>query len=106
MRHKITIQSPAGSSDALGERTTVWSDMAKVFASVEPLRSTEIIAASQSQMEVTHRVILRYDSALASMTHGWRLLFGERVFVINGIINRDERDRQLELLCIEGLREE
>jgi len=106
LRHSVTIQSPYGASDALGERSTKWKDEAVLFAGIEPLKAVEVIAASQAQMAVTHRIILRYDSALKLMTHGWRVLFEERLFVIDGIINRDEKDRHLELLCVEGLREE
>ena len=106
LRHSITIQSPAGSRDALGERSTIWRDEAVLFAGIEPLKADEVIAASQAHMQISHRVIVRYDSAIADITNGWRVLFGSRIFVIDGILNRDEKDRQLELLCFEGLREE
>jgi len=106
LRFSVIIQSPAGARDAVGERSTTWSNIATVFATIEPLKADEVIAASQAQMQITHRVIIRYDSAISAITNGWRVLFGTRVLVIDGILNRDEKDRQLELLCFEGLREE
>ncbi len=106
LKHRVTLQSPAGSRDALGERTTTWSDIAYVYAAIEPLRASELIASSQYQMNVTHKIIIRYDSALSELDNSWRILFGTRIFVIEGITNFGERNIMLELLCSEGMREE
>lgn len=106
LRHRITLQSPAGSRDAVGERTTTWTDVATVFASVNPLSVRELLAAGQTQSEVSHRVRLRYSAALSALDASWRILFGSRVLVIHGVRNIDEHKREFELMCSEGLREE
>ena len=106
LRHRIILQSPTGSRDAVGERTTTWTDVATVFASVNPLSVRELLAAGQTQSEVSHRVRLRYSSALAALDASWRILFGSRVLVIQGVRNIDEQKREFELMCSEGLREE
>jgi len=108
MRHKITIQSPAGSRNSVGERVTTWTSvLTDVSAAIEPLTANQRYAISQEQGSITHRILIRYDSALASMDHAWRVLFGARIFVMVGPpINKNEENKILQLLCNEGLREE
>jgi hypothetical protein len=51
--------------------------------------------------------MIRYSSAVAGITSAWRALFGSRVFVFVGPPrNVDERGRTLEMMAVEGLREE
>jgi len=107
LRHRITLQKPAGTRDAVGERTTTWSNVVSSWpAAIEPLRVQELVGISQFQSRITHRIMLRYSTEIESIDHSWRVLFGLRVFVIEGVRNIDERNRELELLCSEGLREE
>lgn len=103
LRHSVTIQQPSGSRDDHGQRATAWGNLATVWASINPISSRELIAVSQLQMDVTHKIILRYETMLASISHGWRIVFGTRAFDIQGVRNIDERNRTLELLCVEGL---
>ena len=102
----ITLQSPAGTRDAVGERTTTWVDVAQVWAAISPLSVRDLLAAGQTQSEVTHRVRIRYSASVAALDASWRVVYGARVLVIGGVRNIDEADRVLELLCSEGVREE
>lgn len=106
LRHRVSLQSPGGSRDALGERTTSWTTVATRWAKVEPFTARELFAAGQAQSEVSQRVWVRHDAAIAALDASWRVLFGSRVLVIDGVRNHEERDRWLELLCSEGLRSE
>jgi SPP1 family predicted phage head-tail adaptor len=107
LRHRVTVQSPAGTRDAVGERQTTWTDVAaNVPASIEPLAAREQFLAAQAQASTTHRVRLRYSSDLSALNASWRIKFGDRVLVIDGVRNIEERNMEFELLCTEGLREE
>lgn len=106
LRHRVILQRPGGSRDAVGERVTAWTAVATVWASVDPLSVREQLVASQAQSAVTHRVRLRSDASLAAIDHTWRVLFGSRVLVVDGVRNIGERGVELELLCVEGLRSE
>ena len=106
LRHRVTLQSPAGSRDSVGERTTTWTDVATVWASVSPLTARELIAAGQPMGEVSHRVRMRHAAVIAALDSSWRVKFGERCLVVQGVRNIDERGREFELLCSEGVREE
>jgi len=105
-KHVVVLQSPAGSRDAVGERTTTWTSVATVEAEISPLSGRDLIAAGQAQAEVTHRVKVRYGASIAAIDASWRVLYGARVFVISWVRNLDESNRVLELICSEGLRTE
>lgn len=103
---KIILQSPTGSRDAIGERVTTWTNVATVWAEISPLSVRDLLAAGQTQSEVTHRVRVRYAASIAAIDSSWRVLYGTRVFVISGVRNINEAGLEFELLCSEGLREE
>ena len=106
-RQRITLQSPAGSRDAVGERQTTWTDVASVWAEITPISVRDTFLAAQAHASTTHRVRIDYASEIAAIDGSWRVLFGSRVLVIDGAPrNIDERDREIELLCTEGLRSE
>lgn len=102
----IALQSPAGARDSVGERTTTWTTVETVWADISPLSVRDLIAAGQTQSEVSHRVKVRYSSSIAGIDASWRVLYGSRVFVISGVRNLEEDSRVLELICSEGLRDE
>lgn len=106
LRHQVTLQSPAGARDAVGERITTWTDVATVWARIQPLSARELFAAAQAHAATTHRVTIRHSIDVAAIDAAWRVQFGSRVFVVDGVRNIDERNREIELLCTEGLKSE
>jgi len=98
LRHRITIQTPSETSDGIGGMTTTWSTFKKIWAAIWPLRGAEYLAAMQITSEITHKIRIRY---LSGVTPKMRILFGTRYFDIQSIINPDERNIYLELMCRE-----
>lgn len=105
LKHLVTLQSPTGSQDAVGQRTTTWIDEAQVYADIIPLKADTRIAAAQGRMSTTHRVRLRHSPISARIDGSWRIYYDDRIFTIDSVINVDERDREFELLCTEGLKD-
>lgn len=64
MRERVTIQEPARSTNAVGESTLAWSDVATVWASVNGVSAKEMLDYGQEQVSVTHKLRLRYYSGL------------------------------------------
>lgn len=102
LRHRITLQRPGGSRDAVGERVTTWTDVATVWADVVPTSTYERNIAAQAHSFVTHRITLRYGSEWSAIDGSWRVLFGERALPIEGVRNIDEVNKTIELVCTEG----
>ena len=77
-----------------------WADTATVWARIEPLSGRERLAAQRIEDTVTHRVTIRYRSGVSARQ---RIAFGVRVFNIRAVLDVDERNEWLELLCEEGV---
>lgn len=98
LRHRVTIQQLSALSDGMGGVRETWQDVATVWAAVEPMEGRERYEAQQIQAELTHRVRLRYRPGI---TPKMRVVHKGRIFQIEAVINRAERNRELILLCAE-----
>lgn len=102
-RHRITIERAADGVDGFGQPVKTWSTLATVWALVQPLRGGERFSAQQTVANVDHRIITRYRSDLAELTPKDRITWGGRVFDVTAVINRDHRNRELEILAREHI---
>jgi SPP1 family predicted phage head-tail adaptor len=98
LRHRVTIQQRAGTQDSYGQEDDDWNDVDTVWAAVEPLRGREFLEARREGAEVTTRIVTRYRSGI---TPAMRVSYDSRTFDIVSVINVDERDSELQLMCRE-----
>lgn len=98
LRHRITIQEPVVARNGFNEAITTWSNVATVWASVEPISGREFFAAEHVQSEITHRVRLRYRPGVTSEM---RVSFGGRYLQIESVIDVRERNAEMQLMCRE-----
>lgn len=105
LRHRLTLQEEVQTPDGFGGYARTWQDVADVWAEIISLAGTiksagrEILFAGQLQAEVSHRILLRYRDDVAA---GMRLVFENRAFNIQSVVNTDEKNETLELLVQEG----
>jgi len=99
LRHQVTIIQAVPAPDGAGGLTKTWTALATVWAAVDPLRGREYFAAQQVTAEITHKVTLRY---LTGVRPEMRVQFGDREFDIMAVINPQERNIYLELMCVEA----
>lgn len=98
LRERVTIQTLETSRDGFGGIVETWETMTTVWASVQNITGREVLAAQQTNAEISHRVTMRYlDNVVPTM----RLLWGTRILDINAALDADGRGRWLELLCVE-----
>jgi SPP1 family predicted phage head-tail adaptor len=104
LRHRIEIQQPVGTTrDGAGAKKgkdrQAWTVLARLWAAVEPLAGRELYNAQQVQPNLSHRVRVRYlDGVKAKM----RVKHDRRYLNIETVINLEERDRELHLMCTEA----
>jgi len=100
LRHRVTIQTPTETQNAVGEVTRSWAAFTDgvVWAAVEPMNGREILMAQQMTSTATTKVTIRY---LAGVTSKMRVLFGTRTFEIEYVLNPLERNAEQVLLCRE-----
>jgi len=99
LRHRIVFEQPVEVDDGHGGHVVSWATFATVWAAVEPISGREYFEAHQMQREVTHRVKIR---SLPGLDENMRIIFNDRVFEIESIIDLDERRYFMELLCRES----
>ncbi len=99
--HTIALEQRPGMTDSFGEQTLTWSSfMSGIPAKVMPISGRELLASGAIASEITHRVVMRYVSGV---TAEMRVSFNGRYFAIKAILDEEERNVKLTLLCAEGL---
>lgn len=81
-------------------RTETWVDFAYIWAAIQPLAGREYFSARQENAEVTTRITIRY---LKDAKPDMRVMFNEKVYEILSVINQDERNISLVLMCKEAV---
>lgn len=96
----VQFQAKAAPADYFTEEEPAWVSAfeRKTFVEVHALRGDELFQASQKFGQVSHKVVTDYRSEITSEL---RIVWGDRVLHIAGIINPREGNRSLELMCLE-----
>lgn len=110
LRRRVRIQIQQATQDALGQPQSAWVDyMTAVPADIQALSGRELIAAQALNAAVTHQICVRYTSRLADPLRvaAMRAIYQNdsvtRYFNVQSAINVDERNREINLLAVEGL---
>lgn len=98
LRHRVTIQQKTVTSDPEGVAVETWTEVATVWAAVEPLRGREYIQAAAVTPEVTTRIRMRYRLGVKP---AMRVVHGGRVYDVLSVIDVGGLRRELELMCRE-----
>lgn len=98
LKHRVTLLAEQNTSDGMGGIVEGWVDVATVWGGVEPKTAREFVKAEGISNEVTHVVVIRY---LPNVHPDYQVKFGVRQFKVISVINPDERNAYLELVCKE-----
>ena len=98
LKEEVTWQYQTRISDGMGGFTEVWVDAYTTWAAMWPLSAREIVQAGKPELEISHRIVIRYKRGFKA---DWRGKYGNRYFNIISIINKEESNEFLTLLCKE-----
>lgn len=98
LRHRIKFQKEKKTADDYHGHTSTWNDVAVVWAKVEPVSGREYYYAHQLKNAISHKITVRYRD---DITVEMRVVFEERIMKIESLINLQERERFIELRCME-----
>jgi SPP1 family predicted phage head-tail adaptor len=98
LNRRVTLQTATETQDGAGQPIPAWSDVATVWAAVEPLEGRELFAAQQINAEAIVMVRIRYRPGVRPKM---RVLYGSRLLGIISVIDPGERHEELRLLCSE-----
>lgn len=95
LRHRVSIERVVRTQDEdTGAVTETWTEIAKVWAAVEPLSAREFVQSAAGQSEVTARITIRAREILAKD----RIIHRGTVYNIRGVLA--DKDSGLEYLTL------
>jgi len=97
LRERVTLQSPAASTDAVGDVTQAWAVVATVWARIQALAARDEQQQSREEHVARWRVTIRHRADVAA---GWRLMWRGRVLYVEAVLP-DERRSYVTLDCVE-----
>lgn len=100
LRERVTIQAPIRDTNEMGETTLSWQEVKRAWASVEGIKSTELLSNSRQEFDISHRVRMRYHRGL---TNNHRLEWNGRLLEIISVLEHGNRAEH-ELICREAVR--
>lgn len=99
LRHRVTIETPVREENDLGEiEIPRWKTLLRVWAAIRPASSQETMRAEKIEAQRAHVVTIRYTPTVTTVC---RIRWGTRILNISGILDPDERKRELRLNCSE-----
>ena len=103
LRHRLTLQSRTETRSATGAVSVAYVTEGTVWGAIEPLSGKEYLALAQTQNETAVRIVIRYYPGL---DESWRVVSGGKAYSIQSLINHDERDHMITLMCSQGVAEQ
>lgn len=98
LRQRITLQKQVNTVNDYGAAVTTWKSVSTVWADVRPISGHEYFAAQQVHSEVTTQIWIRY---LPGIVPTMLVKFGKRTLEIVSVLNIQERNISLQLMCKE-----
>ena len=99
MRHRVEIQSSAGSTDSMGGRANSFTTTDTVWANISEKSGRESLSRGKITDTATHTMTCRYISTLNTNS---RVKYGDRLFNVISVHNPDGRSKYMEAELLEG----
>ena len=103
LRHRIEIVQPSGAQDSFGgvsQDPSLWTKVLTCFASINAQSGRDQMAASEYTSVSTHTIVIR-DPRTLTITNAMYVWFKGRTFQITAVLNPDERNKMLYIMCVE-----
>jgi len=98
LRQRVIIQYKVVSQDGFGQEQITWTELATVWASVEPLTGREYMEGRQEAAEVSTRIRIRHRSGVEPEQ---RVVHGSIVYNILSVLHVESGQREIVLMCRE-----
>jgi len=102
LRKRLILQSKEETRDSYGAALITWTTEGTVWGAIEPLSGKEYFSQQAVQAEAQVRIVIRYYSGVLP---SWRVSHGGLYYDILDVLNHDTRNRQLTLMCRQGVSE-
>jgi len=96
--HQVSFSRGSATQDTSGQPLNTWTPYLTTRARVENLSGQQLYQADAFTAQAVWRITLRFHPGIAA---GDRCFFGAHVYIVQIVNNRLERNRVLDLTCIE-----
>lgn len=105
LTRRIKLQQQSPSVDSYGQQVITWTDVATVWASIEPSVGRELMVAQAVSLDQPTTITIRWQAAFASpkTVAAMRVVYNGRIFNLHSVENEAERNTLLTLIASEGL---
>ena len=105
MNRRLHFQTQTRTSDGAGSSSVSYSDNFTTFGMITPKTGRENLFGDQLEENITHIIKIRYRT---DVSHKNRIQFRPdsnttRTFNIKRVLNVNDRNRYLDLQCVEGV---
>ncbi len=102
LNKRVTFQAPMHTDTASGGQTELWGNDLTVWGGFRPDRAGEKDGGGRFEASVTGVLRVRGSSATMAIGEDWRVLIDGQIYSIGGIINPDQRGRELQITVTRG----
>lgn len=100
VRHKMRLEAPADYRDVSKGQKKTWVPVDVIYASIEPLRGEEYMAARLGASNATHRIEIPGG---VTVNPSFRMVHRERAFELNTPLATDGYENRTAFLALEGV---
>jgi len=100
LRHVVIFQRSVETQGVYNQVVSTWTNLLQPRAFIKPLSGAELWVAEHLRNQVSHQVIIR-DPRTIRFDGKDRIIFGTRIFDIISVLNFEERQMHLNILCKE-----
>jgi SPP1 family predicted phage head-tail adaptor len=101
LQHAIQLQAQSSTQDAFGQQLLTWNTILSCRAGIRMVQGREVYQTAQFVAQVTHCITFWYPGASIVIEGGQQVLFGKRAFNVQTVDNVLERNRVINLMCVE-----
>lgn len=100
LRHRVVVQEKNVTRNDYGEEIVAWTNVATLWASVEPVRGREYRAADSEQADISVKIRARY---YAGILPTMRAIWNGHIYDIEQVVRPLEINREVILMCRENV---
>ncbi len=102
LNKRVTFQEPLHRDTASGGQEEEWGNDLTVWGGFRPDRANEKEGGGRFEATVTGVLRVRGSIKTKAVGEDWRVLIDDEIYSIGGIINPDQRGRELQMTVTRG----
>jgi SPP1 family predicted phage head-tail adaptor len=99
LRKRLSFQHNAGTTNSMGEKVPNWTEYYSCYGSVEPMKGQLAYNTAGFISQSTFSIALRYPGKDIQIDVADHIVVDGRTFEIQAVLNKEMRNRELQILA-------